>query len=355
MSGIATAVVASSVISGAVSSSASSKAAKAQTQAADQANATQQAQYDQTREDNLPWLNRGNAAGDRLSYLLGTGGTTGSSLLKSPDRATFTGAGGQVNEIGQAYRDILGRDADQEGLSYYNNLLASGRSLDSIRSEIAGSQEARGMASPANYQSSVAQGDKEYADALAAYQAQQSSASQNPAQGSDYGSLLRNFSQDDLNNDVVYQNGLQFGLDQGTKGINNQAAASGSMLSGATLKALTKYGNDYATTKTGDAYNRFQTNKNSNYNMLAGVAGTGQTANSLLASTGANTANQVSQNQLAAGNSRAASSIGSANALTSSISSGYNMYQNNQLVNALTNKSLGVSQLPGVSGWVSQG
>jgi hypothetical protein len=41
------------------------------------------------------------------------------------------------------------------------------------------------------------------------------------------GSFARRFTSADMNADPVYQSGLQFGLDQGTQGINRQAAAGG--------------------------------------------------------------------------------------------------------------------------------
>lgn len=40
--------------------------------------------------------------------------------------------------------------------------------------------------------------------------------------------------------------GYQFGLDEGAKTVQASAAARGGLNSGATLKALTKFGNDYA-------------------------------------------------------------------------------------------------------------
>ena len=52
----------------------SQNASNAQTDAANQANATQQQQYNQTRQDQMPWMNRGNAAGNQMSYLLGLPG-----------------------------------------------------------------------------------------------------------------------------------------------------------------------------------------------------------------------------------------------------------------------------------------
>jgi len=73
---------------------------------------------------------------------------------------------------------------------------------------------------------------------------------------------LGRFGQADLDGDLVYQNGLQFGLNEGRRGIENMGAATGSALSGNTLRALTRFGNDFATQRTGDAYNRFNTEQN---------------------------------------------------------------------------------------------
>lgn len=54
--------------------------------------------------------------------------------------------------------------------------------------------------------------------------------------------------------DLAKTPGYAFGLEQGNRGIQNSAAARGTQLSGATLKALTKYGSDYASTKWQDYY-----------------------------------------------------------------------------------------------------
>lgn len=66
MSGIATAIVASAVVGGVVSSKASSKAAAATTQATDATIAEQRRQYDQTRTDQMPWMDAGKGALNRL-------------------------------------------------------------------------------------------------------------------------------------------------------------------------------------------------------------------------------------------------------------------------------------------------
>lgn len=83
---------------------------------------------------------------------------------------------------------------------------------------------------------------------------------------------------DDARNDPGYA----FGLDQGSRLLQNSAAAKGMLRTGNTLKALNQFGNDYATTKYGDVYNRrlgeyqqnynqaFQTNQANNQGRLAG-------------------------------------------------------------------------------------
>lgn len=149
------------------------------------------------------------------------------------------------------------------------------------------------------------------------------------------GAFSRRFSAADMQADPVYQSGLQFGLDEGVKGLNRQAAATGNLLSGATLKALTRFGNDYASTKANDSFNRFQTETGNQFNRNASIAGVGQTANNQVAAAGQNMANNISNTAVGLGNARAASAIGRANAWTSAINGGMNYYQGNQLLNAL--------------------
>jgi len=120
--------------------------------------------------------------------------------------------------------------------------------------------------------------------------------------------------QADIDADPVYQSGLKFGLDEGTKGINARAIAGGGYDSGATLKALTQFGNDYGSTKANESYNRYTADNTGIYNKLAGVSGGGQNAVNQVQSAGTNMANNVSGSLTDAGNSRAASIVGRANA-----------------------------------------
>jgi hypothetical protein len=123
-----------------------------------------------------------------------------------------------------------------------------------------------------------------------------------------YGSLMKKFNQDDLDSDLVYQNGLQFGLDQGQKTIENRARALGGLDSGAATKAAIRYANDYGTTKTEGAYNRNASEKSNIFNMLMGGTGTGLSAVNTDASTGQNIATALAGQYASQGNARAAGS-----------------------------------------------
>lgn len=100
--------------------------------------------------------------------------------------------------------------------------------------------------------------------------------------------------------------GYQFGLDQGTKEVQASAAARGGLNSGATLKALMKFGNDYADQQGYTPY----------MNRLATLFGGAQQATNQLGQAGQNYANQVGNNMQNAGQARAQGIYDSQNAWT---------------------------------------
>lgn len=85
--------------------------------------------------------------------------------------------------------------------------------------------------------------------------------------------------------------GYQFRFDEGQRGINANRAASGSLQSGDALRALTRYGQDYAS-------NEF----NTQLNQLFSVAGLGQTATGQGNALAGQYGSQVSQNNQNASN-----------------------------------------------------
>jgi len=164
------------------------------------------------------------------------------------------------------------------------------------------------------------------------------------------GDFNRDFTLADFQRDPGYQ----FRLDQGLGSVQGSAAARGSLMSGATLKRLSQYGQDYASGEYGKAYDRFNNDRSQRFNRLATVAGIGQTATNNVGTAGANMANQVSGNQLAAGNASAAGAIGQGNALTGGLNNLQSYYQLSQLGKSGWSPSgAGLSAASGSSGWGS--
>lgn len=141
------------------------------------------------------------------------------------------------------------------------------------------------------------------------------------------GEFNRNFQVSDFQKDPGYA----FRQSEGLKAIDNSAAARGSSLSGATLKALTKYGQDFASNEFNNAYNRWNNDTSNRFNRIAGVAGVGQQAVNQVGAYGQqtagniaqgnmNTANQVASNTIGAGNARASGYVGMANAANGAVS-----------------------------------
>lgn len=151
----------------------------------------------------------------------------------------------------------------------------------------------------------------------------------------DGGDFMRNFGAADFQADPGYQ----FRLSEGMKGLTNSAAARGGLLSGAALKAASAYNQNMGSQEYGNAYSRFNTNRDAQYNKLASLAGVGQTASNnnannamQLGQMGAqgmmNTANQVGQNMMGMGNARASGYMAQGNALTGALNQGISAWKN---------------------------
>lgn len=113
--------------------------------------------------------------------------------------------------------------------------------------------------------------------------------------------------------DVTNEAGYQFGLNQGLTAQNNLLGARGMRNSGAALKAASRYGNDYATTKYDNAFNRVVANRSAQLNPLQSLAGAAQTGASTVANAGNNYATTVGGNQTALGNAMGANSLAQGN------------------------------------------
>jgi len=93
--------------------------------------------------------------------------------------------------------------------------------------------------------------------------------------------------------------GYEFMRREGERALENSASARGTVLSGGHLKALDRYGTDYADTKYGEAYgrsvseyerayNEFINKQDRTFNRFGVLAGIGQTASNQLGSNAAN-------------------------------------------------------------------
>lgn len=120
------------------------------------------------------------------------------------------------------------------------------------------------------------------------------------------GDLQTQMSRPVTSRDVMLDPGYQFGLQQGQQALDRRIAASGGRVSGAALKAASRFGTDYASTGFNAAYQRRQ----DALNRLAAIAGIGQTATGASAAAGQQSANAISNLISSQGDATAAAQLG---------------------------------------------
>lgn len=132
--------------------------------------------------------------------------------------------------------------------------------------------------------------------------------------------------------------GYQFGLNEGTRAVEQGAAARGGLFSGKTMRDLVKFGQDYGNTMF-DRRGSFRLGEQAQrYNQLAGVAGTGQSAAMGGAQLGAQSAGTISDLLTQGGNARAAGIVGQSNALGNAFGNIGNMYLQQSMLDKLMPK-----------------
>lgn len=107
--------------------------------------------------------------------------------------------------------------------------------------------------------------------------------------------------------------GYAFRMAEGQKAIERSAASRGGLMGGATMKALTRFGQDTASQEYQNAYGRFTNDQTNRFNRLSSIAGFGQAANASNTAAGQNYGNSVAANQIGFGNAQAAAHIGQGN------------------------------------------
>lgn len=143
--------------------------------------------------------------------------------------------------------------------------------------------------------------------------------------------------------------GYQFRLSEGMRALERSAAARGGLMSGATGRALTRYGQEAASQEYQNAYNRALTE----YNALSNLAGIGQTTSQQLGGAGermggalatglTNIAQAQGQGMIGGAQARGSSYIGGVNALTGGLGSYLQNQQNDRLLNLLEARGAGL-------------
>lgn len=327
------------VLGGLLSSSGSKSAAKAQAAATREATELQREQYAQTREDLSQYRNYGSAATNKLMQLLGLEvpvTTTVDGLTREQLRAQllpqFTSKAAAPAATGwspfPAASGVAGgytREGNAEGGEVYWG----------------GAAQPQDVVDEAGLNAAI---DRQFAEA----QARADAARQSP----EFGSLLKDFSLADFQADPSYE----FRRTEGMRGLENSAASRGNLLSGAAMKALTRYNSDLASQEYGNAFQRDAAQKAAKYNFLAGGVGTGQNSAAMTGQAGAHMAESVSKNTTAMGTAMGASQIASSNALASAVTGGTAAYQQGNRLNQLATQqgeqnALMRTILGGNSGW----
>ena len=136
-----------------------------------------------------------------------------------------------------------------------------------------------------------------------------------------YGSAMRPFGMSDFQTDPGYA----FRMKEGLKGLDQQAAARGGLISGNALRGATAFGQELGSQEYQNAFNRYQTNRTNVLNPLQSLLGQGQSTANTLGSAGAgyasgagntmmNSAANIGNLNMAAGSARASGYTNSADA-----------------------------------------
>lgn len=129
--------------------------------------------------------------------------------------------------------------------------------------------------------------------------------------------------------------GYQFRLGEGLKALDRQAAARGGLISGAALKAATRYGQDYGSGEYQNAFNRYYQERQNMLSPLQSLAGVGQTSAQQIGTSGERMASNVGDMMTSGAAARASGYVGTANALTGGLNTYLNYQQGQNMLNAL--------------------
>jgi hypothetical protein len=131
----------------------------------------------------------------------------------------------------------------------------------------------------------------------------------------DYGTMAQPFGMQQFEQDPGYA----FRMSEGMRALERSAAARGGMLSGNALRGITRFGQDLASQEYGNAFNRFQIERQARLNPLQSLMGGGQSAANVLTGAAGGYGQQLGEGAATLGNIRASQYMGRANALASGL------------------------------------
>lgn len=245
---------------------------------------------DLIRGDLQPYRQGGNNAYSAYMYELGLGprptfGGTGPMIESFTPGQGWSSAGGIAANMGPGSGGAPGIQQGGQGFTVAD--IINGMALGGGISKPAGGGAAGPMGSPTQFRV----GGRTFNT----MQEAQAFANANQTGGQQYGGFQK--SQDYL-----------FGLNEGTNAIQASAAARGGLFSGATMRDLNIFGQDYGSQRRGEYLNR-----------LAGVADTGMNAAQMSGNASMAAAGNISNALAAQGNAAAAGAIGRGNAWSDGI------------------------------------
>lgn len=287
-------IAGASLASGLLGADASRSAANTQAAATDRATQSQVAAGAQARSDLTPFREGGVSALQRLM--------------------TLTGIGSGVDKNDPRYKSI------------YDSLSANADAAHQKQFGMSIFDKNSGLSAPgerARFEDNLHQ------QASQQYTSQYGNETKNDPQ---YGALTKpfNYSLADFYKDPSYN----FQLQQGEQGIERAMSARGLSSSTPGLKALMQWNQDYAGTAYNSAFTRAfgvdQSNKQTSYNFLQGIAGMGQNSAAQTGSVGANMASGAASSLIAGGQAQAAGTLGAASSVNNAVQGGLGNYMYNQ-------------------------
>lgn len=308
---------AASLLGGSMASSGAQSAANTQAAAARDAAALQKQMYDEQVARNQPFSQAGLAAQKRYMNLLG---------LQAPAQAGVGGAPSMRTDA-QLRNALLAQYTQPTRTETY------GRD-DNMTRTVGGGIDEAGLAAAI---AAARQGDQ---NALNAYSASQAAA----APDADFGKYARDFSMADFQQDPGYA----FRLSEGLKALDRQAAARGGLMSGAALKAASRYGQDIGSQEYGNAYNRYQTNRANQLNPLGSLMQSGQAAVNNQATAAGTYGTNAGNLMMQGGQSIAAGQLGAGNTWNNALNAVASSYQNQNNFNDWMNRQRQLAYIPSV-------